>query len=118
MGRPVLLYLSEGNMSDYRGARYFLPLLPKGSHFLGDRGYDADWLRDGLMLRGINPCIPPMPTRKRIPFYDKDLYKRRHKIENSFGKIKDWRRIATRYDRCYHTFFSAICIACSFIFFL
>ncbi|MDR0715496.1 MAG: IS5/IS1182 family transposase, partial [Puniceicoccales bacterium] len=43
-------------------------------------------------------------------------YKRRHKIENMFRRLKDWRRIATPYDRCAHTFFSSICIACFFLF--
>ena len=43
--------------------------------------------------------------------YDKALYQKRHKVENLFAKLKDWRRIATRYDRCAHTCFSAICIA-------
>ena len=50
--------------------------------------------------------------------FDKALYKQRHKIENMFGKLKDWRRVSTRYDRCAHTFFSAICIAAAFIFYL
>ena len=48
----------------------------------------------------------------------KTLYKQRHKVENMFGKLKDWRRVATRYDRCAHTFFSAICIAAIVIFYL
>ena len=43
--------------------------------------------------------------------YDTELYRQRHKIENVFGRIKDWRRVATRYDRCAHTFMSAISIA-------
>ena len=43
--------------------------------------------------------------------YNTNLYRQRHKVENLFAKLKDWRRIATRYDRCAHTFFSAICIA-------
>jgi transposase len=46
------------------------------------------------------------------------LYRQRHKIENMFGKLKDWRRIHTRYDRCAHTFFSAIAIAATVIFWL
>jgi len=46
------------------------------------------------------------------------LYKQRHKIENMFAKLKDWRRIATRYDRCAHTFMSAICIAATVIFWI
>jgi len=45
-------------------------------------------------------------------------YRQRHKIENMFGRLKDWRRIHTRYDRCAHTFFSAICIAAIIIFWI
>ena len=61
---------------------------------------------------------PAMKNRKQKIEYDTDLYKQRHKVENMFGKLKDWRRIATRYDRCAHTFFSAICIAASVISYL
>ncbi len=68
--------------------------------------------------KGITPCIPPIKSRKRPLPYDKTLYKTRHKIENMFAKLKDRRRIATRYDRCAHTFFSAICIAATVIFYL
>ena len=50
--------------------------------------------------------------------YDKGLYRHRRKIENLFAKLKDWRRISTRYDRCAHAFFSAICIAAAVGFYL
>ena len=50
--------------------------------------------------------------------YDADLYKQRNRIERMFGRLKDWRRIATRYDRCAHAFMSAICIAATVIFWL
>ena len=50
--------------------------------------------------------------------YDKEVYKQRHKIEIMFGRLKDWRRIAMRYDRCAHTFFSAICLAAIVIFYI
>ena len=85
---------------------------------MADRGYDADWFRDALKDRGIEPCIPPKKNRKRKIEYDKVLYRQRHKVESMFGKLKDWRWIATRYDRCAHTFFSAICIAAIVIFYL
>lgn len=111
LGRPVALFLSEGQMSDYKGAEALLDQLPCAKHMLADRGYDADWFRDGLRNKGIEPCIPPKKNRKIQHEYDKMLYKQRHKVENMFGKFKDWRRIATRYDRCVHTFFSAIKIA-------
>lgn len=117
-GKPVALLLSEGQMSDYKGARQLLRSLPKAKEMLADRGYDADWFRKALREKGITPCIPPKKNRKTFIPYDAILYKKRHKVENMFAKLKDWRRIAMRYDRCAHTFFSAICIAASVIFYL
>lgn len=112
------MLLSEGQMSDYKGAALLFPALPKAKELLADRGYDADWFRTALMEKGIVPCIPPKKNRKTKIAYDKELYKQRHKVENMFGRLKDWRRIAMRYDRCAHTFFSAICIAATVIFYL
>ena len=68
--------------------------------------------------RGVTPCIPPCKNRKTVIEYDKALYRQRHRIENTFGRLKDWRRIAARYDRCAYTCFSAICIAATVIFWL
>ena len=56
--------------------------------------------------------------RKEPIIYDTELYESRHLIERLFGKLKDWRRIATRYDRCAHTFYNAICVAATAIFWL
>ena len=117
-GRPVLLLLSEGQMSDYKGAALLLDSLPEAKELLADRGYDSDWFRQALTDKGIEACIPPRRNRKVQIAYDRTLYKQRHRIENMFGRLKDWRRIHTRYDRCAHTFFSAICIAASIIFYL
>jgi transposase len=117
-GKPLVMLLSEGQMSDHKGARLMLAELPKAQALIGDRGYDSNWFRAALKARGIEPCIPPTRSRKAPLDYDKTLYRTRHKIENLFAKLKDWRRIATRYDRCAHTFFSAICIAAAVIFWL
>ena len=114
----MILLLSEGQMSDYKGARHIVQALPCAGYMLADRGYDADWFREALNERGIEPCIPPKKNRKTDIPYDKILYKKRHKVENMFGRLKDWRRIATRYDRCAHAFFSSICIAATVIFYL
>jgi len=112
------MLLSEGQMSDYKGAALMIDAFPKAKALLGDRGYDADWLRAALADRGIAACIPSKVNRRvQIP-HDIGLYRRRHKIENMFGRLKDWRRIHTRYDRCDHTFMSAICIAAAVIFWL
>ena len=110
------MLLSEGQMSDYKGAALMIDALPQAKAMLGDRGYDADWFRAALAERGITACIPSKTNRK-IPIpHDTILYRQRHRIENMFGKLKDWRRIHTRYDRCAHTFMSAICIAATVIF--
>jgi transposase len=110
------MLLTEGQTSDYKGAAMMLDALPRATAMLGDRGYDADWFRAALTERGIAPCIPSKRNRKvQIP-HDRSLYRQRHRIENMFGKLKDWRRIHTRYDRCAHTFMSAICIAATVIF--
>ena len=114
----MILLLSEGQMSDYKGAALMLDALPTASVLLGDRGYDADWFRRALTTRGITPCIPSKSNRKIAIPHDRALYRQRYRVENMFGKIKDWRRVHTRYDRCAHTFMSAICIAATVIFWL
>jgi transposase len=113
-----VLLLTEGQMSDHKGAALLLPALPHARELLGDRGYDSNWFRSSLKERGIEPCIPSTRSRKIALPYDKALYRQRHRIENAFGRLKDWRRIAMRYDRCAHTFFSAICIATAVTFWL
>jgi transposase len=117
-GRPRTLFLSAGQVSDYTGAAALLGTMPAAKVLLADKGYDADWLRDALADRKIEACIPSKSNRKiQIP-HDRVLYRKRHKIENMFGKLKDWRRIHTRYDRCAHTFMSAIAIAAIVIFWI
>ena len=117
-GRPIVMLLSEGQLSDYKGAALMPPALLKAKELLADKGYDADWFRAALAKRRVVACIPSKSNRK-IPIpHDAALYKQRHKIENMFGRIKDWRRVHTHYDRCAHTFFSAICIAAAVIFWL
>ena len=117
-GRPLILLLSEGQMSDFGGAALMINAFPKAKTLLGDKGYDADWFRKALADRKIEACIPSKSNRKiQIP-HDTVLYRQRHKIEIMFGRLKDWRRIHTRYDRCAHTFMSAICIAATVIFWI
>ena len=105
-------------MSDHRGAALMLPVLPRARELIGDRGYDSDRFRRALADKGITPCIPPRRNRKMKHPYSWMLYRQRHRIENMFGRLKDWRRIATRYDRCAHTFMSAICLAATVLFWI
>ena len=115
-GRPLIMLLSEGQMSDYKGAALMIDAFPKAKALLADPGYEADWFRAALAIRGITACIPSKINRKVSIPHDTVLYRQRHRIENMFGKLKDWRRIHTRYDRCAHTFMSAIRIAATVIF--
>ena len=78
----------------------------------------SNWLRVALAEREITACIPSKANRKVPIPHNATPYRQRHRIENMFGRLKDWRRIHTRYDRCAHTFFSTICIAATVIFWL
>lgn len=117
-GRPIRFFMSAGETSDYTGAAALLRNLPAAEWLLGDRGYDADWFREALENMGIKPCIPGRKSRKVPVKYDKRRYKRRNRIEIMFGRLKDWRRVATRYDRCPKAFFSAIALAAVVLFWL
>lgn len=117
-GKPIAFHLTAGQVSDYNGAKVLMRNIPPPHTMLADRGYDADWFRNALKALRITPCIPPRANRTRCIRYDKTLDKNRHQVENMFAKLKDWRRIAMRYDRCAHTFFSAICLAATFMFYL
>ena len=114
-GRPIQMFLSAGQASDHIGARALLSSIPQAAALLGDRGYDADWFRNALTEMGISPCIPSRSGRKVPIPHDADLYRQRHKIENMFARLKDWRRIATRYDRCPILFLSARALAATVI---
>jgi transposase len=117
-GRPLSFFMTAGQISDYIGAAALLDELPKAQWLLADRRYDADWFRDALEEKGIKPCIPGRKSRNEPIKFDKRRYRRRNRIEIMFGRLKDWRRVATRYDRCPTTFFSAIALAATVIFWL
>ncbi|MBL0770139.1 IS5 family transposase [Sphingopyxis sp. DHUNG17] len=117
-GRPISFFMTAGQVSDYTGAAALLDSLSKAQWMLADRGYDADWFRDALQEKGITPCIPGRKIRSKTVKYDKRRYKRRNRIEIMFGRLKDWRRVATRYDRCPKAFFSAVALAATVIFWL
>lgn len=78
---------------------------------LADAAYDSDALRASLIARGTRPVIPNNPTRKRKHSFDRTAYKMRNAIERTFCRIKDWRRIATRYDKLAQNFRAAVILA-------
>lgn len=92
--------------------------LPPAGALLTDRAYSSAAFRQALVARGIAPCIPPRAKHRVQHSYDPILYRRRYKIENTFARLKDWRRIYTQYDRCAHAFMSAIALVAIFIFWI
>ena len=80
-----------------------------------DKGYDADRIRERLALDGLEAVIPPMSTRSQKPHYDKERYRGRNRIERFFNKLKNFRRIATRYDKLRRTFFAALHLVAAFL---
>ncbi|ETX11433.1 transposase IS4 [Roseivivax halodurans JCM 10272] len=117
-GRPVRLFVTAGQVSDYMGALALQGGFPNADWLLADRGYDADWFRKALSNSKIHVCIPPRRSRTAPIKYDKRRYRRRYGIEIMFGRIKDSRRVATRYDRCPKVFLSAIALAATVIYWL
>ncbi|GAD11732.1 transposase and inactivated derivatives (plasmid) [Gluconobacter frateurii NBRC 103465] len=84
----------------YTGAAALLYNLLSAEWMLADRGYDADWFRDALEEKGIKSCVPGRKSRGKPVKYGEWKYKRRNRIEVMFGRLEDWRRVATRHDRC------------------
>jgi transposase len=110
--------MTQGHVSDYTGAAALLSILPKAEWLLADRGYDADWFRDALKDKWIKSCIPGRKSRGKPIMHDKRCDKSRNRIEIMFGRLKDWRSVGTRYDRCPKVFLSAVALAATVVFWL
>ena len=80
-------------------------------HVLADRAYDGDNLMDAIYEIGAEPVIPPRRHRRFQHHYDTELYKERNQIERLFAKLKEYRRIATRYDKLLQNFIGFVMIA-------
>jgi transposase len=115
VGRPLALVLTPGQAHDLTGAEMLLKRVPTPAKLLADRAYDAAKLRVWLTQRGCEPVIPPNPTRKHPQTYDPVAYRGRNVVERMFCRLKDFRRIATRYDKRADTFLSAIFIAAAIV---
>jgi transposase len=105
------VHLTEGQVHDLVGADVFLEDF-EAAALLADKAFDAEErVLSRLAEQGAEAVIPPKSNRKAPRDYDKDLYKARHLIENFFAKLKQYRAIATRYDKLSNTFLGAIFLA-------
>ena len=112
------MLLTPGNAHDMRVAKRCISAMPPSVELVGDKGYDSDDLRSWLADRGTKAVIPPKTNRKVQLEYDRAIYRQRNVIERMFCRFKDWRRVATRFDRNIKTFMATIAIAAIIIWWL
>ena len=86
-------------------------LIPGVKELFADNGYDSNAIRAFLKERGVKAVIPSKSNRNKQIRHDTEAYKNRNVVERCFCRLKDWRRIATRYDKLAQNFFSALCFA-------
>jgi transposase len=114
-GRPVAFALTPGNVADIKMAIPLLEVARPAKRLLADKAYDADSLRQWLTSRRIKAVIPSSAARRTPYPLDRKAYRRRNVIERLFCKLKNWRRIATRYDRLASNYLSAIALVAAVI---
>jgi transposase len=115
LGNPVSFFLTPGQAHDLQGADALLPDM-KADTLLADKAFDADQrVIEPLQAAGKTSVIPPRSTRKTPRPFDKELYKARHLIENFYCKLKQFRAIATRYDKTARNFLAAIHLVAAII---
>jgi transposase len=115
LGNPVGFFLTGGEAHDLVGADHLLPDM-QADTLIADKAFDADErVIEPLQTAGKNVVIPPKSNRKSPRDYDRHLYKARHLIENFFAKLKQFRAIATRYDKTARNFLAAVHLAASLI---
>jgi transposase len=110
-GRPLQLLITPGQAHDLTGAEPLLANLAHSTIIIADKAYDADRLRLHIKARGAIANIPNMIRRKKRFRWTKALYRQRNHVERFFNKLKQFRRIATRYDKLGANFMAFIQLA-------
>lgn len=110
MGNPLRFILTGGEQSDYKQALNLLDC-QEADFVLADKGYDADYIIEEILAKGAQAVVPPKSNRQTLRKYDDCLYKERNKIERMYGKLKHFRRVATRYDKLASSYLSFVLVA-------
>ncbi len=110
-GRPLRFLLTGGQVADCRAADVLLDDLAPRTIVLADKAYDSNAIRDLIERQGAVPNIPSKANRRWKSCFSKTLYKGRNAVERMFCRLKDYRRIATRYDKLATNFLGAIYLA-------
>ncbi|ESY09249.1 MULTISPECIES: IS5 family transposase [unclassified Mesorhizobium] len=109
--RPIAFLLTGGQVADCTAADTLLDQMPAAVILHGDKGYDSDAVRRKIESKGAAPNVPPKVNRRWKNCFSPYLYRERNAIERMFGRLKNSRRIATRYDRLAHNLLAAVCLA-------
>ena len=115
LGNPTGFFLTGGQAHDLVGADHLLPSM-QAEMLIADKAFDADTRVIAMLAdAGKTAVIPPKANRRLPRDFDRDLYKTRHLIENFFAKLKQFRAIATRYDKTARNFLAAVHLAATAI---
>jgi transposase len=114
-GRLIAILLTGGEAHDCPLAERLIRRVKPSKHLLGDKAYDSSELRGELDERGTKPVIPNRSNRKEPFSFSKRLYKLRWRIEGAFNRLKDFRRIATRYDRLARNYLASVCLVAALV---
>jgi transposase len=117
-GRLIAILLTGGEAHDRPVAERLFRRVKSPQRLLGDKAYDSTELREELGRRSINPVIPNRSNRKQLFSFNKNLYKLRWRVENAFNRLKDFRRIATRYDKLARNYLASVCLAAALVWWL
>src|SRR5215471_18655852 len=114
-GRLIAILLTGGEAHDCPVAERLIRRVKPSKRMLGDKAYDSAELREDLHERGTKPVIPNRCNRKQPFSFSKRVYKLRWRIESAFNRLKDFRRIATRYDRLARNYLASVCLAAALV---
>jgi transposase len=114
LGNPLRIILSAGQIADIEQATALIKDQPV-EFVVADKGYDSDAFVTAITAQGSQAVIPPRSNRLTPRTFDRHIYKSRNLIERFFARIKQFRRIATRYDKLAKSFLSFVHLACAFV---
>ena len=109
------MLLTGGQAHDCPVAERLVQRVEPAQQMIGDKAYDSAELREELDECGTKPVIPNRSNRKQPFRFNKRLYKLRWRIESAFNRLKDFRRIATRYDRLARNYLASVCLAAALV---
>jgi len=114
LGNPIHIHITAGNVHDAVEAPTLIEAA-RGRYFIADKAYDSDAIIQAIRAKGMTPIIPSRSNRKAPREHDAHAYKERHLVEFFFNRLKQYRRVATRYEKTARNFLGMVLLASSFV---